>query len=1558
MNELSTKNAANEQTILRLKELLQKLDYRKFESLAAALIGALLELPISVAKSGFQFGGDAGPAGRAMRTFRIETKRYSDTTSFSDRELLGEIDHAIVRDPGLEGWFLVATREVPEQLALDLAGKSAKVGVPVIAIDWKATDCPELAALCTIAPSIVGDFCGAEAENIARTNIEAMSLTLAGLKRELQTWSLGFEGLRSLTHSKLTEVWNTPARAIATMGQDLAGGARTSTIRRSASFAALSNWWQTGSIEAAPALVCGMEGYGKTWATFDWLDDQRDGLPIVLLLPASRFAGSTVASETAIKALVAECLFEVSKARGVEHWKGRLERLLLRPFDEGPVVVLLIDGMNQEPSVPWLRILQCLQVPPFAGRVRVIVTTRRHHYEDRLKQLSGLVVRPDEIEVTQFTDDPGGELDQRLAHDGLTRGDIHTELLPFARTPRLYDLVIKLRDRLDTSTEVTVHRLLWEYGRDTLGIRGGNAFSEGEWKVWLSELADRNRTGARAFSFGELGGMAAQPDLTETEIYRRLSEIVDGDFVRKLPSGKYKFSDLTVVHALGLALLNHLEEADMPSSAAVETALFKWLDPISGLDERSEILRASVNIALAQSRSISGSIITELLTAWLATQNLVEEHRAEVAGLAKPLLRPLLDVLERETHGAYHGARLIALEAIRSLPEDDEVARTMIIERGTAWLRVFSRDVDPPSRQNDQSEKARSEHLKKRIGRDEDGEFTILGLGLQVVERGGSPGIGEIPALIEGFPLARARSIFEHNALVEALTRGSGIWDELKWVVLLNAVDFRETRDMLKDLSGDFLRRSPEAGVHPNLNKRVAALLLWMSGDEELEAKAADLDPAIDAWPSYEADYLPDPSNSWYRLERRHIDQVMANHELPLFRRIDRAKHFWIDPTIQVPQSFSDELIAGTTLFDLSNVYVGMGHTREDHDLEEFVVPLARFAPSALADMIRRKLKPTTELNQGQRQQLSHHSVEHFILATGEVATALGLVRQQKSVADADQKSYINERFMLFEATQLGVHDQFEMFLNENPKYISYDPRHVLSALDCEEIDSLIAKYGLEDSKARANLVALLSLIEPQMSGDAWHWLQNLALDPTFELAGVACKILSRVDGARFGKTLLEHNWNWVPGANDWTNHYGSHAVIDASTAMPFELVASVITPSLLPYAIRERGSEPSEVKLATEILSSLLMSAAAGVSDLGGEIFVNSENRKNDPVSFSILPPPMYPDHPFGELKAMAQPDTYAEHRQNAVSTAVERIKDARTNGARLFIHSFGAEDFAPFAFNQRASVMQWIDGYQECTPEFSRRVTMAEGAYIALCDAIFDHAPAVAAQLWRSLRKVVRTRFIGQGKIDEMLHMAFRHAALPEAAAILDELYTIELCHTDATLFTLALAAQLNGQRQWMDRKIAEDKASGEVWRCQRAQILKGFICGNQLPFEDSGSDVVAQDLRTSRHQKMLRWQHREACAMHWWQAYWDAPTAEDAYAAWVLFSHAADRRAHCWMIDRLDQANEHEPLVRMKLAHFRLNYDNLSRAMEKKEKDFDTEFLGRRIKKGIRPWRDTRH
>ena len=185
-------------------------------------------------------------------------------------------------------------------------------------------------------------------------------------------------------------------------------------------------------------------------------------------------------------------------------------------------MILFFDGLNQEPSEPWLQLFKVLQSESFAGRIRVIMSTRTFHYEVKLSTLRGLTVPPIIARVNAYDLAEGGELDQMLNFEGLARSDLHLDLISWAQNPRLFQIVVEFRKRLGESGQVTVHRLLWEYGRDSFGVRAGPSFSEPEWRAWLGEIAVRHRTGIEDFSLKSLGETASRPDLSESEVYARL----------------------------------------------------------------------------------------------------------------------------------------------------------------------------------------------------------------------------------------------------------------------------------------------------------------------------------------------------------------------------------------------------------------------------------------------------------------------------------------------------------------------------------------------------------------------------------------------------------------------------------------------------------------------------------------------------------------------------------------------------------------------------------------------------------------------------------------------------------------------------------------------------------------------------------------------------------------------------------------------------------------------------------------------------------------------------
>ena len=199
--------------LAKLKTALQdETDAGKFERLVAALIGRLLGVGVAVAKTGFQHGGDAGTAGRQGRHLRIECKKYAGSTALSDRELLGEVDQALDRDPALEAWILAATREVPDQLEQMLAQKALRIGVPIVVVDWKNDGVTALAALCAFAPDLVKGLFSPEAANHAEA-LQAVAIdAVESLRRDLQAWALGFESLRTLSQGQLQKIMEVSAR--------------------------------------------------------------------------------------------------------------------------------------------------------------------------------------------------------------------------------------------------------------------------------------------------------------------------------------------------------------------------------------------------------------------------------------------------------------------------------------------------------------------------------------------------------------------------------------------------------------------------------------------------------------------------------------------------------------------------------------------------------------------------------------------------------------------------------------------------------------------------------------------------------------------------------------------------------------------------------------------------------------------------------------------------------------------------------------------------------------------------------------------------------------------------------------------------------------------------------------------------------------------------------------------------------------------------------------------------------------------------------------------------
>lgn len=1538
----------------RLKNILQKdVKAAQFERLVAALISDLTGVGIAVAKTGFQHGGDAGPSGRQGRRFRIETKRYADKTSLSDRELLGEVDDALGRDPALECWILVATREAPEQLELSLMRKADQTGVPILIIDWKGNSFPALAALCTHSPKIVLELVGAEASDICLALKAEAKEALTRLIKDLTSWGAGYERLRALACERLRQLWTSPSKSTAKLGQNAAGGFRPSTIRRSSCFKAVSEWWNT-QVPEVPAVIVGLEGMGKTWATLDWLVSQSTQLPLSMVISSNAMSGFGEVSEGALKRLLAQQLLEMTQSRDLEHWLRRIDRILQQPVTEGPVFVVFFDGINQEPSVNWPLLLSQLQSEPFSGRVRVLLSTRKHYFEHNLSKLRQLVVSPLRINVDLYDDAPGGELDQRLAGEGLVRSDLHEDLIPLARTPRLFNLVVKFKERLVDGGQVTVHRLLWEYGRDSFGERAGKSFSELEWRQWLQGMAERYLRGIRRYTLNELAGTAARPDLSYQEVAGRLSDIVDSQFIHVGTSTGMQLSDTLVNHALGMALLHHLDELGERGEEIVTQDLNAWLDPIAALDQRSEILRAAVSIMVEREDRTSNQVSTALVSEWLSSQNIPTQHASELTRLASALVYPLLGTIEREGEAAQRTARLWAVNALRSISREDSSIRSEVIQRAIVWLKSVSRDSDQ-SRGGVEQKNARTARFIERIGADVDGHRTVLGVPIELVKSKRLQHEVLIPLLLEGYPLTDALPVFELAAITLTIRSQNELWEDFSWLCLLNPVDFAETARAIQVRADSLLEGEPEAGIHPQLAARCSALLLWLSGDESNEVTAAARNPTLDRG-NYEKDYLHDPARSFYRLERRHATQTLGVVDLAIRLRADRTRLFWTDPAFVAPTSFTEEAARHLKSFDVLVLNCERRSNPADHFFEQSLPAMARAAPQALVDKLREKhasLSVRTLDSIGIAVASFCREFLLFNATSAEAAKTFRLSRERGLDAElsySEDEAVLDNHLLIMECAVQDALQQVFSIMDANLPVLYLDLLHTLQPLSSHELDQIMARYGQGSAKQVSDLLEILST-QPCLNDATWQWLERqLSVAPLCQRVAVL-RLCCHSDQARLGQLLSASSWHWEREESIEAAHWGSIGLIAASTGWPFEQVCQRIAPWLLLQSLAMRDATLSDVQLCVGYVSAVIDAPLPDLPKLGSEISVRLKDRARWPECFTVSPN-LDAEETSLELLMAWNTEEQAEAQQRAARTAIERVKEARNSGARFYLQDFSAADFLPVIDQLPEVVDHWLDGVADDTVGFRQRLCFAEGFYLALCEALFKTGSSQARVLWDRLRSHMTTKFSGVAGISELTHLLFRVPVSETVDAMLTNLLDLRETNTDSALLEISICAFANGRQDWLDTAIEQDLNSGVTWRRQRGMLLAGFSCGNKLPV-DVEWPIGILDKPTSRATKNIIHRHHEACARHWWNEYWAVEDSSDAYVCWILFCASADRRAYAWLeLDKCGQQLPGQERTR-RMANFNLNQDQLKAAIKKREKDLIGEFLGRKTVRHIGPW-----
>ena len=416
---------------------------------------------------------------------------------------------------------------------------------------------------------------------------------------------------------------------------------------------------------------------------------------------------------------------------------------------------------------------------------------------------------------------------------------------------------------------------------------------------------------------------------------------------------------------------------------------------------------------------------------------------------------------------------------------------------------------------------------------------------------------------------------------------------------------------------------------------------------------------------------------------------------------------------------------------------------------------------------MRCKLQDMAHCPAESRYWLATHATDHLLLTRAIDANAARVLRLSGSESDKTNEDVVSADLLLLEIANLDVRRQLDYAIQAGLDFVPLEFRDVLRRPDADDIDQLVDRYRDGSPKQQRLLLLLLSLRPVELNVKARGWIHESARSTEDTEARVAAfGILSSADRLQFGRTLFSDGWSWSLTEHVLVNHIGTDALIKATSNRPFNQFASRLAPWRLIEAARRRGCRPTEVQLAADLFGRVLMDSTLDLQDPEADLSVDRSLREVLPFAYSVAP---QPTHSEGTIR---WPTVDAEEQLQTLRATVDaantHIQDAWRSGASLYLIDVHVKDFLAVLKHAPDAIDQWLSGLSEPTEEFTRRVRLAEGAFLGLCEALMEHDPDRGTALWWALQSTLTTKYFGPGGVNEFVHMAFRVPDSPAVTAL----------------------------------------------------------------------------------------------------------------------------------------------------------------------------------------------
>lgn len=1507
---------------------IQALDDREFEELIGEALSEVCGRRFFCSRSGSQHGGDGSARGPFDTVF--EAKLYRNTTPLNQRNILGGFVEATQRYDRPDLWILAVSRPVSEQLERTLRREADAKAVGLLILDSPTGGESALVQLVAIAERTAIAFFpdhlevlerlrrarGFEdrAENL-RERLSGPAMTLASLRDSVDAWWQ--DTLRAPEQASI--------RLRVRLPPNSSGDPWSSLVQREI-FRTHGTSIASGLSSGAPCFFVGDEGTGKTLAAIRWIHDNANGQ---LIIPITR----AVAVVTDPALLISHAL-SVMLGGPSELWKGRVDLLLEHIATGGPVVTLLLDGLNERRASDWNGLLLNLQDHRYSGLVQVLATCRPYAYEHEFREFRSLPRKPFVIPVGLFSD---AELNQGLRNHNIPRVGIASDMVDLLRRPRLFDLAVSYRRELEAAGEFTPARLFWEDWKDRLA-RHRDILGEADFREALRHIA--GRIDAHAPAPSRLATIALRESIQNADpfadnaerIWQTLTELVDGGLAQMIGPETRLSLPFTAL-ALGWDLRRRVLELPISPVGALGEQIRQWIEPWGGASFDSEVLRMAAWACVLT--PTPQEVQSAIFLLWLDRPNLPPEHEDDLRAVVQRLATATVDVAEETWFGDDREAaqRLVALLA----PLIAGHSREVLIERARKWIGQTALLEWPYIGRSDDPEKLRSERLERltrRFGYDPPLGQPIDVLGETLwISAGDAPDGARafthaLDVLIPGgrhdlLPLIRSWAVAEvvrygesGGSHVAALLRGVGD-DELS---LVNEV---------LALAGAFNAMDDTASAH------AATALGWAVGTPDAIRRVAS---SFDrSGRTAEMRNFRSMSRRWEKPHTaREATVLLARRGDKPHVRLSRAEQWLLDPKFQIPNRLINEGVRFLQELNVAAMHQAMGSTRESLDLEHWIPVLVREQPEIWAGVTRRLVMHVLA------GEVTADFVLYNLLSDLSVLTIAELSRLAEVPGDNQESANLRMAARLLLAAD-GDEQLVLLLDGELPHGLYLDLAILLRSLSANGLDLLAARLrqGISWNRlvhalwqvARTGpsvTEALRTTLLDRLSGDGPN-----CLAPELEVLAGSC-------AADAAQVLLALDWSAATARDDDEAFWGS--LVLAKSGLPFAEVIGRIHPRHL-MRMAEGDPDGPNIVVATLI---------AKIEAVEGD-----ETRLRRAPSIVAL------SDDDGRLEARSV--ALAHGLEAAKLTAVEQFKvgidtDLRKKVFREAIEAVRKTDEAlrakgrrrtDWSFSTQRLRALWSAKPDAFAPFANLLQEFSDIGLRSLCahePALINSLIAVGLELeaekyvpiWRRLR-TQETSIVYRTDHGAKWQTVMPFTAKGENAWPL-QIEAFDRCAADDELLDCVLHAEAAGLTGRVDKWTLAELNSSAIWRQGRAIVVRGFLGLSSPLVEDVHHLDTGASWLGSVWRRADEWRKRREISTHWIDQFASSNDLLTAAANLELMKLSADRRT--WLLLTRVSLGE---AARTVLTRQR---NRLKIAIEKREKDMSERFLGEKLIEGVWP------